>query len=161
MFCLSQQIDRHQFRIDRIITDDEGLGRACGEIDTDFAVQLAFRFSDIRIVGNEVGRASAIKMIRSVMVKGVEALTAEMMLAATAAGVADEVLASLDASEKAMPWRKRADYNIERMVTHGLRRAAEMEESAKTLASLGVEPIMTEGTVRRQRALAGHPLERS
>ena len=118
-------------------------------------------FSDIRIVGNEVGRASAIKMIRSVMVKGVEALTAEMMLAATAAGVADEVLASLDASEKAMPWRKRADYNIERMVTHGLRRAAEMEESAKTLASLGVEPIMTEGTVRRQRALAGHPLERS
>jgi len=118
-------------------------------------------FTNLRIVGNEAGRASAIKMIRSVMVKGIEALTAEMMLAATVAGVTDEVLASLDASEKAQPWRDRAQYNIERMVTHGLRRAAEMEESAKTLASLGVEPIMTEGTVRRQRALAGHPLERS
>jgi 3-hydroxyisobutyrate dehydrogenase-like beta-hydroxyacid dehydrogenase len=53
------------------------------------------------VVGDDVGRASAIKMIRSVMVKGVEALTAEMMLAATRAGVVDEVLASLDASEKA------------------------------------------------------------
>jgi 3-hydroxyisobutyrate dehydrogenase-like beta-hydroxyacid dehydrogenase len=109
-------------------------------------------------VGDEVGRASAIKMIRSVMVKGVEALSAEMMLAAQAAGVTDEVLASLDASEKARPWAERAAYNVERMVTHGARRAAEMEESAKTLAELGVEPIMTAGTVRRQRAQAGTPI---
>ena len=58
-------------------------------------------FARTRIVGADVGRASAIKMIRSVMVKGIEALTAEMMLAARAAGVEDEVLASLDASEKA------------------------------------------------------------
>ncbi|MFM5929910.1 MAG: DUF1932 domain-containing protein [Novosphingobium sp.] len=118
-------------------------------------------FTNTRVVGDEIGRASAIKMIRSVMVKGIEALAAEMMLAAEAAGVADEVLASLDASEKAMPWRERADYNIERMVTHGLRRAAEMEESARTLSGLGVEPIMTAGTVRRQRAQAGNPIERS
>ncbi len=113
-------------------------------------------FAKVRVVGSEVGRASAIKMIRSVMVKGIEALTAEMMLAANAAGVAEEVLASLDASEKPQSWFTRAAYNIERMATHGERRAAEMEESAKTLASLGVEPMMTEGTVRRQRAQAGH-----
>ena len=94
-------------------------------------------------------------MIRSVMVKGIEALTAEMMLAADAAGVTDEVLASLDASEKAQSWAARAAYNLERMTTHGLRRAAEMEESAKTLIGLGVEPVMTSGTVRRQRELAG------
>ena len=125
------------------------------------ALLRAAGFTNLRIVGNEPGRATAIKMIRSVMVKGIEALTAEMMLAATAAGVADEVLASLDASEKAMPWRERADYNIERMAAHGLRRAVEMEESAKTLASLGVEAIMTSGTIRRQRAQAGHPVERS
>lgn len=125
------------------------------------AALRALGFSNVRIVGDEVGKASAIKMIRSVMVKGVEALTAEMMLAAGKAGVADEVLASLDASEKALPWRERAEYNIERMVTHGLRRAAEMEESAKTLAALGVEPVMTAGTVRRQREQAGKPIERS
>ena len=94
-------------------------------------------------------------MIRSVMVKGIEALTDEMMQAAEAAGVADEVLASLDASEKARPWAEKAAYNRERMATHGARRAAEMEESAKTLAALGVEPVMTRGTVIRQRNAAG------
>lgn len=118
-------------------------------------------FTNVRCVGKEIGRASAIKMIRSVMVKGIEALTAEMMLAAEAAGVTGEVLASLDASEKAKPWAERADYNIERMTTHGLRRAAEMEESAKTLRSLGVEPVMTEGTVTRQREMAGQTFKRS
>lgn len=122
-------------------------------------VQLGF--SDVRVVGREVGGASAVKMIRSVMVKGVEALTAEMMLAADAAGVADEVLASLDASEKAMPWADRAAYNLERMSTHGLRRAAEMEEAARTLVRLGVEPVMTAGTVRRQREMAQAATQRS
>jgi len=112
-------------------------------------------FTNARVVGPEIGRASAIKMIRSVMVKGIEALTAEMMQAAEAAGVTDEVLASLDASDKAMPWRARAAYNVERMVTHGLRRAAEMAESAATLAELGVDPVMTTGTALRQRAMAG------
>lgn len=116
-------------------------------------------FANVRVVGSEVGRASAIKMIRSVMVKGLEALTAEMMLAAAKAGVVDEVLASLDASEKKDSWFARAEYNVERMTTHGLRRAAEMEESAKTLESLGVEPVMTSGTVRRQREMAGKTIE--
>ncbi len=111
-------------------------------------------FTNVRVVGNEVGRASAIKMIRSVMVKGIEALTDEMMLAAEAAGVTDEVLASLDASERKLAWAGRAAYNRERMTTHGLRRAAEMEESAATLDALGVEPVMTTGTVRRQREAA-------
>jgi len=112
-------------------------------------------FGDVRVVGAEVGRASAVKMIRSVMVKGIEALTAEMLLAARAAGVEDEVLASLDASERAMPWAARAAYNIERMVTHGQRRAAEMAEAAKTLESLGMAPLMTTATVTRQHAMAG------
>jgi 3-hydroxyisobutyrate dehydrogenase-like beta-hydroxyacid dehydrogenase len=115
-------------------------------------------FAAIRVVGEDIGRASAIKMIRSVMVKGVEALTAEMMLAANRAGVAEDVLASLDASERQDSWFVRAAYNVERMTTHGLRRAAEMEESAKTLAALGVEPLMTAGTVHRQREQAGQPL---
>jgi 3-hydroxyisobutyrate dehydrogenase-like beta-hydroxyacid dehydrogenase len=118
-------------------------------------------FTDLRVVGAEIGRASAIKMVRSVMVKGVEALTAEMMLAAEAAGVADEVLASLDASERPVPWTEKAAYNIERMTTHGLRRAAEMEEVAKTLVALGVAPVMTDGTIRRQRDMAGKAPEES
>jgi 3-hydroxyisobutyrate dehydrogenase-like beta-hydroxyacid dehydrogenase len=111
-------------------------------------------FSNVRVVGDEVGRASAIKMIRSVMVKGLEALSSECAAAAEAAGVFDEVMASLDASEKAAPWADRVAYNRERMATHGARRAAEMEESARTLQGLGIEPVMTRGTVRLQREAA-------
>ena len=114
----------------------------------------ALGFTNIRVVGDEIGRASAIKMIRSVMVKGLEALSSECAAAAEMAGVFDEVMASLDASEKAAPWADKVAYNRERMATHGMRRAAEMEESAKTLQGLGVEPVMTRGTVRLQREAA-------
>lgn len=114
----------------------------------------ALGFANTRVVGNEVGRASAIKMIRSVMVKGLEALTWECAAGAEAAGVFDEVMASLDASEKALPWAGKVAYNRERMETHGVRRAAEMEEAAKTLLDLGIEPVMTRGTVVLQRRAA-------
>lgn len=113
----------------------------------------ALGFAKTRIVGEAVGRASSIKMIRSVMVKGIEALSAECVLAASEADVLGEVLASLDASEKAKPWNARADYNLDRMLVHGLRRAAEMEEVVKTLEGLGTGAAMTRGTVERQRAI--------
>lgn len=113
----------------------------------------ALGFANLRVVGDAVGRASSIKMIRSVMVKGMEALTAECVLAAQAAGVLDEVLASLDASEKPKPWAERADYNLDRMLVHGIRRAAEMEEVVKTLEALGTGALLTRGTVTRQQAL--------
>lgn len=117
-------------------------------------------FSNVRSIGGKIGEASSVKMIRSVIVKGIEALTAEAMLAAAEAGVMNEVLASLDASDRAIPWAKRADYNLDRMMTHGVRRAEEMEEVVRTLESLGVEPTLTRGTVLRQRqmgALAVRP----
>ncbi|KHL24482.1 6-phosphogluconate dehydrogenase [Croceibacterium mercuriale] len=114
----------------------------------------ALGFTRRQVVGAEIGRASAIKMIRSVMVKGLEALSHECAAAADAAGVFTEVMASLDASEKALSWTERVAYNRERMATHGLRRAAEMEEATRTLDALGVEPVMTRGTVLSQRRAA-------
>src|SRR6187551_3105869 len=114
----------------------------------------ALGFINTRVVGDDIGRASAIKMIRSVMVKGLEALSWECAAAAEAAGVFDEVMASLDASEKPLRWAERVAYNRERMETHGFRRAAEMEESARTLQGLGIEPVMTRGTVELQRKAA-------
>ena len=120
----------------------------------DAAAALAgIGFTKVEIAGPKVGDASAIKMIRSVMVKGIEALTAECVLAAERAGVTEAVLASLDASWKAQGWGERADYNLDRMLAHGTRRAAEMEEVAKTLAELGIDPAMTRGTIARQREL--------
>jgi 3-hydroxyisobutyrate dehydrogenase-like beta-hydroxyacid dehydrogenase len=124
--------------------------------DADAAVEMlrTIGFLNVREVGDEVGKAAAIKLIRSVMVKGIEALSDECAAAARAAGVYDEVVASLDASESHAGWADRIEYNLGRMELHGMRRAAEMEESARTLEGLGVEPVMTRSTVRRQREAA-------
>ncbi len=110
-------------------------------------------FSNARAIEGGIGSASAIKMIRSVLVKGIEALTAECILAADAAGVSEMVIASLDGSAEREGWAARSDYNLDRMMVHGLRRAAEMEEVAKTLEALGVSPHMTRGAIMRQREI--------
>ncbi len=110
-------------------------------------------FTDITIVEGGVGAAAAVKMIRSVMIKGIEALSAECAIAADRAGVTQAVIASLDASWPGADWGRRLDYNLDRMMVHGLRRAAEMEESVTTLESLGVESTMTRGTVALQHGL--------
>ena len=110
-------------------------------------------FTNLRVVGRQVGKASSIKLCRSVMVKGLEALTAEMVMAASQADVLDEVLASLDASEKRVSWRERADYNLDRMLLHGRRRSAEMAEASAMLRELGLTPMMSENTVSWQDML--------
>lgn len=107
----------------------------------------------LKIVSRDTGKAAAIKMIRSVMIKGIEALTLECFLAASRADLLEEVTASLKNNYPTLDWTKIADYNIERMANHGERRAAEMEESAVTLRELGLDPLMVEGTVKRQREM--------
>ena len=105
------------------------------------------------VAGPDVGAAAAIKMIRSVIMKGMEALTLECFLAAARAGVVDEVAASLKNNYPGLDWAKVIPYNLERMASHGERRAAEMEEVAATLRELGIEPLMTTAIVKRQREM--------
>jgi len=105
----------------------------------------------VQVAGAQVGEASAMKMVRSVMIKGLAALSQGWFLAARAAGIEERVIASLTQSFPALDWAKIADYNLERMASHGIRRAAEMREVAATLEELGVEPLMTRGTVERQQ----------
>ncbi len=116
-------------------------------------------FSKVRALEGPVGSSSAVKMIRSVMVKGIEALTAECLTAATSAGVDHEVLASLDASFKQESWFTRADYSLDRMMIHGGRRAEEMREVVATLEDLGVTPAMSRGTVAWQAAVGAAGLK--
>jgi 3-hydroxyisobutyrate dehydrogenase-like beta-hydroxyacid dehydrogenase len=105
----------------------------------------------LRAVGGDTGQAAAIKMIRSVMIKGIEALTLECFLAASRANVLDDVTASLKNNYPGLDWPKMSEYN--RMASHGERRAAEMEESAATLRELGLDPLMVDSTVKRQREM--------
>ena len=92
----------------------------------------------VEVAGDAVGAATAIKMVRSVFVKGLEAITVEALLAAEASGCFDEILASLSKSYPGLGWPEHADYVLERTLRHGARRAAEMEESGATLDALGL-----------------------
>lgn len=99
-----------------------------------------------RAVEGGVGAASAIKMTRSVMIKGLEALVLECLLTGRANGVEDAVLDSLDASFPGFDWRKRSAYMMERVMTHGIRRAAEMREVALTVDEAGLQGRMARAT---------------
>ncbi|MVA45817.1 DUF1932 domain-containing protein [Agrobacterium vitis] len=107
------------------------------------------------LIGSQVGDASSVKMLRSVMIKGLEALTSECLLAARRAGVEEAVLSSLQASDPGIDWRARGAYNLERMMAHGTRRAEEVEEVCATLRAFGLPDWMSRGTVEWQRRLAG------
>lgn len=98
-------------------------------------VSLGFSVS---LAGAEVGAATAIKMVRSLFVKGLEAITVETLLAAEASGCFDGILASLSKSFPGLGWPDFAVYQFERTLRHGGRRAAEMRESASTMAALGL-----------------------
>ena len=102
------------------------------------------------VLSATVGTAAAVKMCRSIVVKGLEALMCECVLGASRYDAGAHVFASLDESFPGIDWTKLADYMVGRVVVHGERRAREMEEVAETLRAIGVEPIMAEATARRQ-----------
>ena len=108
----------------------------------------------MEVVSEAVGQASAIKMFRSIMIKGLEALVLEAMLAASEYRVEERVLASLEETFPSLDWEKLSGYMLERVVSHGRRRAAEMREVAETLQGIGIEPLMAAATAARQQWLA-------
>ncbi len=104
----------------------------------------------LEVLQGRVGTAAAVKMCRSIVVKGLEALMFECVLGASHFNADDRVFASLDESFPGIDWKKLANYMISRVVIHGERRAHEMEEVAETLRAIGIDPIMAEATARRQ-----------
>jgi 3-hydroxyisobutyrate dehydrogenase-like beta-hydroxyacid dehydrogenase len=105
---------------------------------------------DLTVYSPEVGAASAVKMCRSVLVKGLESLLVESMMAARHYGVEREVLESLGDTIPHPDWPKQAAYMIGRALVHGRRRAEEMREVAKTVREAGVEPLLSAPTAERQ-----------
>jgi 3-hydroxyisobutyrate dehydrogenase-like beta-hydroxyacid dehydrogenase len=100
------------------------------------------------------GVASATKMCRSVMIKGLEAMVIESFTAARAYGVEDAVLASLYETFPGIDWGKQAAYFFQRVIEHGRRRAEEMREVAQAVREAGLEPWSAGGTADRQAWVA-------
>tara|TARA_B100001540_G_scaffold311688_2_gene331542 strand:+ start:6225 stop:7130 length:906 start_codon:yes stop_codon:yes gene_type:complete len=107
-------------------------------------------FDNVEVASADPGVASATKMCRSVIIKGMEALVTESLLTARHHGVEDAVLASLANLFPGTDWNSQARYLISRTLEHGERRAAEMREVARTINEAGYTPWMSEGCVERQ-----------
>jgi 3-hydroxyisobutyrate dehydrogenase-like beta-hydroxyacid dehydrogenase len=107
-------------------------------------------FRGIRVFDSVLGRASAAKMCRSVMIKGLEALLAESLLAARRHGVEQTVLESLRDLFPDEDWPRIAAYMISRSLQHGRRRAEEMREAAQAVQDAGIDPLMSIACAARQ-----------
>jgi 3-hydroxyisobutyrate dehydrogenase-like beta-hydroxyacid dehydrogenase len=105
---------------------------------------------DAKAASAELGTASAIKMCRSVVIKGLEAIAVESFTAARAYGVEDEVLASLKETMPGLDWERQGSYFFERVIQHGQRRSEEMAESAATMADAGIGGGMAAAASQRQ-----------
>ena len=115
----------------------------------DLEDRLAAHGMVVETVGPRYGQACSIKLLRSVIIKGLEALFAESVAAASVLGVEDRVIGTLDQTFPGLDWRRVAGYHLSRLAVHGKRRAAEMRESATTIADLGIEPIMARAIAER------------
>jgi hypothetical protein len=125
-------------------------GGAAGEL-APLLAQLGF---DAKVASPELGVASAVKMCRSIMIKGLEAMTIECFTTARAYGVEDAVLASFAETFPGIDWEKQGAYFFQRVIEHGRRRAEEVREVAETVREAGLTPWSAQGTAERQAFVA-------
>ncbi|MBE7368863.1 NAD(P)-dependent oxidoreductase [Ramlibacter pallidus] len=120
----------------------------------ELAQLLASWEMDAKAVSERLGVASAIKMCRSVMIKGLEALVIESYTTARAYGVEDHVLPTLQETFPSIDWNQQGAYFFSRVVQHGQRRAEEMREAANTVREAGFAPLMTASIAAKQQWVA-------
>ena len=118
--------------------------------DQFITVGSALGLTAATVFSDQVGPASATKMCRSVIIKGMEALFAESLVAARHYGVESDVVESLHNLLRVEDWQAQVHYMISRSIQHGTRRAEEMREVAGTIHDAGVEPLMSTACVSRQ-----------
>jgi 3-hydroxyisobutyrate dehydrogenase-like beta-hydroxyacid dehydrogenase len=105
--------------------------------------------TDIRVVGQEPGQAAAIKMCRSIVMKGLEALMLEAFLTARRHGILDRVLGTIGEFLDRASFAEIARLLVTTDAVAALRRAHETEKVMEVMAEVGVEPVMTRATAAR------------
>lgn len=123
-----------------------------------FAAELAPLLGTLgfaaKVASDQLGVASATKMCRSVMIKGLEAMVIESFTTARHYGVEDAVVASLYETFPGIDWEKQAAYFFQRVIEHGRRRSEEVREVAETVRDAGLTPFSAAGTAERQAFIA-------
>ena len=102
-----------------------------------------------KVASSTLGVASATKLCRSVVMKGLEVMLIESLTAARHYGVEDAVIASLCETHPGVDWQQQASYAFQRVIEHGGRRSEEMREAARTVQDAGLVPLSAAGTAAR------------
>jgi 3-hydroxyisobutyrate dehydrogenase-like beta-hydroxyacid dehydrogenase len=126
-----------------------------GPLAADIATHLIALGMDAKAVSADIGIASAIKMCRSVMIKGLEALVIESYATARQYGVEDHVIPTLAETFPSIDWQQTGAYFFSRVVQHGKRRAEEMREAANTVGEAGFTPFMAAAIAQKHDWVAG------
>ena len=108
---------------------------------------------DVRVIGEQPGQASALKMCYAALTKGTTALMTELSIAAARLGVSDALEAEFRASQPAM--LERMQRAVPEMVPKAHRWIGEMEEIARTFAACGLTPRMFDGAAAIYALVAG------
>jgi 3-hydroxyisobutyrate dehydrogenase-like beta-hydroxyacid dehydrogenase len=125
-----------------------------GQRAADLSTKLTPYGFRMEVISREIGVASAIKMCRSVIIKGMEAILIESFATARRYGIEERVLVSLRDSFPGLDWEQQAAYFFSRVVKHGRRRAEEMREAAKAVQEAGFDPWMASATAEKQDWMA-------
>ena len=104
---------------------------------------------DAEILSDSIGDAATLKLLRSVVIKSMEALLVECQEGCQATGIRGRVLSSLAAPFPGIDWPQRVDHVVDRVARHADRRAAEMLEDATMLQDLGIDPMVTKAVAGR------------
>ncbi|MCU0762986.1 MAG: DUF1932 domain-containing protein [Hydrogenophaga sp.] len=109
---------------------------------------------DAKVASEQLGIASATKMCRSVMIKGLEALVLESYATARHHGVEEAMIATLQETFPGIDWQRQGSYFFSRVAQHGQRRAEEMREVANTVREAGFAPFMASAIADKQQWMA-------
>lgn len=108
----------------------------------------------VTVLDAPTGAATRVKLLRSVYMKGRDALILEMLLAARRYGVEDALVESVKGSGEQVPFPDLARRVMTALAIFAERRADELDASAEVLRAAGVEPLVAEAGAERLRRLA-------
>ena len=122
---------------------------ASGAGASEFAELLAKANGKVRVIeGGAAGDAIALKILRSVFTKGMEALSVELLMAAETQGVREKLYGQLRDIDET-PLRTFIDMLVRTHVIHARRRAHEVHDAAAELAKHGLPSVVLPGVERR------------
>lgn len=120
----------------------------------EFSVELGNYGMNLRDLEATIGASSAIKMFRSVFMKGLPQLMIEAMIPAAKFGVLDTLIDSLNGSLVGKSIEDLSQIFIARTMIHAERRSKEMADAVSTLEEMGLDASMSKATQYKLEELA-------